>query len=177
MNKGKKKKKKKNERRETMKRKLLKKRKRGGKKRENLRNVDEDLLVDVAYELGLGLEALVPGLLEDGAAGAPHRLVHHLHLVEADVLVEAVLERRRHVVRVVVVVVVAVASVVVASPWPSYSSWHWCDIAFIYLLLSVAARRLRLRVEFLVDAMRCDVTGILVPGAWFRCVVVGSGEF
>ena len=78
------------------------------------------MTVRAASELGLGREAIGPGLLEDGAAGAGPGLVERLHGVEVDVPVQAVLERRRDVVRMVVrpvavPVVVPVALVLVVA--------------------------------------------------------------
>lgn len=84
------------------------------KEGEDARDVHEQLLVGVAGQLGVLAQPLGPRLADNGAAAVADRLVERRDLVKVDLLVEAVLERRRDIVRVVVdVVTVAMAVAVV----------------------------------------------------------------
>lgn len=64
----------------------------------HLRNVQDELFIRIASQLGFILEPLCPSLLYDGFTRAVLRLVHGGDLVEVNVLVEGELDSRCYVI-------------------------------------------------------------------------------
>ena len=72
----------------------------------------EELLVGAGFQLGLGVQALRPCFLADGAAAVGFIFVESDELAEVDLFVEKILQGGGYVVGVVVVVAVGAVVVV-----------------------------------------------------------------
>jgi hypothetical protein len=87
---------------------------------EGVRDVHQQLLVGIAAELWLGVQSLIPGLFADLASRTRSTLVQCVDGVKVDLSVEAVLQGRRNIVRVImgamgIAVVVTVTFVFVVA--------------------------------------------------------------